>query len=229
MTPDRAYATARQLIDPDADYTVHVRTDTGWTQPADPDHRELPGLDVLLAARRLLRARPAGHVGSTHPDTLDMHTGDGRLWLRFTATTLGDNDPGPAEPAADERAPQGLWRLLGLSGSSLAPLARCDLTDSDLVTLARTCLTLSRAHPLPQPGMPPEAALLLERLASSTEALDSGLPSAPDIDDDFSRTELLTLADTALALYRTHGDPNDLLGRPEVLLLAHLAYDDTPP
>jgi hypothetical protein len=229
MTPDRAYATARQLIDPDADYTVHVRTETGWTQPADPDHRELPGLDVLLAARRLLRARPAGHVSSTHPDTLDMHTGDGRLWLRFAATTLSHNDPGPAEPATDDRTPEGLWRLLGLSGSSLVPVARCDLTGSDLVTLARTCLTLSQAHPLPQQGVPPEAALLLERLASSTEALDTGLPGAPDIDEALSRAELLTLAETALVLYRAHGDPDDLLGRPEVLLLAHLAYDETPP
>ncbi|MGQ4402181.1 hypothetical protein ACN6K4_002924 [Streptomyces hayashii] len=229
MTPDRAYATARQLIDPDADYTVRVRTDTGWTQPADPDHRELPGLDVLLAARRLLRARPAGHVASTHPDILDMRTSDGRLWLRFTATTLGDDDPGPAEPATDDRAPDGVWRLLGLFGSSLVPIARCDLTDSDLVTLARTCLTLSRAHPLPQPGVQPEVTLLLERLASSTEALASGLANALDIDDDFSRTELLTLADTALALYRTHGDPDDLLSRPEVLLLTHLVYDDIQP
>ncbi|WP_030390853.1 hypothetical protein [Streptomyces sp. NRRL S-241] len=84
MTPDRAYTTARQLIDPDADYTVQVRTETGWTQPGDPDHRELPGLDVLLAARRVLRAQPAGRVSSPHPDTLDIHTGDGQLWLRFT-------------------------------------------------------------------------------------------------------------------------------------------------
>ncbi|MEV6581383.1 hypothetical protein AB0M92_24845 [Streptomyces sp. NPDC051582] len=229
MTADRAYATARQLIDPDADYTVHVRIETGWTQPADPDHRELPGLDVLLAARRLLRSRPAGHIGNPHPDTLDMHTGDGRLWLRFTATTLNDNDPGPAQPATNDRAPEGLWRMLGLSGSSLVPVARCDLTDSDLRTLARTCLTLSHAHPLPQPVVPPEAALLLERLASTAEALDTGLPRAPDIDDDLSRTEMLTLAEAALALYRTHGNPDDLLGRPEVLLLAHLAYDDTPP
>lgn len=86
MTPDRAYTTARQLIDPDADYTVHVRTETGWAQPGDPDHRELPGLDVLLAARRVLRAQPAGRVSSPHPDTLDIHTGDGQLWLRFTTT-----------------------------------------------------------------------------------------------------------------------------------------------
>ncbi|MFI1648258.1 hypothetical protein ACH4XT_15145 [Streptomyces avidinii] len=99
MIPSRAYITARQLIDPDADYTVHVRTETGWTRPADPDHRELPGLDVLLAARRLLRAQPAGRVSSTHPDALDMRTGDGQLWLRFVATTLGDNAPGPTEPA----------------------------------------------------------------------------------------------------------------------------------
>ncbi|MFF6979344.1 hypothetical protein ACFZAV_16725 [Streptomyces sp. NPDC008343] len=229
MNPNHAYATARQLIDLDADYTVHIRTATGWTQPTDPDHRELPGLDVLLAARRLLRARPAGHVGSTHPDTLDMHTGDGQLWLRFAATTPGDNDPAPAEPATDDRAPEGLWRLLGLSGSSLVPVARCDLTDSDLVTLARTCLTLSQTHPVPQQVVPPECAMLLERLATSAEALDTGLPGAPDIDDALLRTNLLTLADTALALYRAHGDPDDLLGRPEVLLLAHLAYDDTPP
>ncbi|WP_214355198.1 hypothetical protein, partial [Streptomyces sp. CJ_13] len=219
MTIGHAYATARQLIDPDADYTVHVRTETGWTQPADPDHRELPGLDVLLAARRLLRAQPAGRVSSTHPDTLDLHTGDGRLWLRFVPTTLGDNDPAPAEPATDDRAPQGLWRLLGLSGSSLVPVSRCDLTDTDLATLARTCLTLNQTHP--QTAVPPEAALLLERLATTVEALDTGLPHAPDIDEVLTRSELLSLAETALALYRAHADPEDLLGRPEVLLLAH--------
>ncbi|WP_031064241.1 hypothetical protein [Streptomyces sp. NRRL F-5527] len=94
MTPDRDYATARQLIDPDADYTVHVRAESGWAQPADPDHRKLPGLDVLLAARRLLRARPAGRVESTTPDTLDLRTGDGRLRLRFTATVT-EYAPGP--------------------------------------------------------------------------------------------------------------------------------------
>ncbi|WP_331729024.1 hypothetical protein OG592_43135 (plasmid) [Streptomyces avidinii] len=207
MTPGRTYATARQLIDPDADYTVHVRTETGWTQPADPDHRELPGLDVLLATRRLLRAQPAGRVSSTHPDTLDMHTGDGRLWLRFVATTFGDNDPGPAEPATNDRAPQGLWRLLGLSGSSLVPVSPCDLTDSDLVTLARTCLTLNQTHP--QPAVPPQAALLLERLATTVEALGASLADAPDIDEDLSRTELLTLAQTALALYRDQRDLPD--------------------
>ncbi|MFD8882183.1 hypothetical protein ACFV0H_06615 [Streptomyces erythrochromogenes] len=227
MTPGRAYATARQLIDPDADYTVQVRTETGWTRPADPDHRELPGLDVLLAARRLLRAQPPGRVSSTRPDALDMHTGDGRLWLRFVATTLGDKTPGPTEPATDDRAPQGLWRLLGLSGSSLVPVSRCDLTDTDLETLARTCLALNQTHP--QAVVSPEAALLLERLATTVEALDTGRPGAPDIDEDLTRTELLTLAETALALYRAHADPDDLLGRPEVLLLAHLAYDDTPP
>ncbi|MFD0437326.1 hypothetical protein [Streptomyces chartreusis] len=133
MNPDHAYAAARQLIDPDADYTVRIRTDTGWTQPTDPDHPELPGLDVLLAARRVLRARPAGHVESTSPDTLDIRTGDGRLWLRFTNTTL------------DSHAPEELRRVLGLSRSALAPLARCDLTTSDLVALARTCLTLRRS------------------------------------------------------------------------------------
>ncbi|MFI6113229.1 hypothetical protein [Kitasatospora sp. NPDC051164] len=228
MTPDRAYATARQLIDPDADYTVHVRTDTGWTQPADPDHRELPGLDVLLAARRLLRAQPPGRISSTHPDTLDMHSGDDRFWLRFVATPAEEN-PAHAEPATDGRPPDGLWRLLGLSGSSLVPVTRCDLTDSDLVTLARTCLTLNQAHPLPQQGVTPEVALLLERLATSLDALDNGVSGASDIDDVFRRTELLALAEAALGLYRTHADPDDLLGRPEVLLLAHLAYDDTPP
>lgn len=98
MSPDRAYTTARQLIDPDADYTVHMRTDNDWTQPTDPDHRELPGLDVLLAARRVLRARPAGHVESTSPDTLDIRTGDGRLWLRFTTASPGTGLV-PGEPA----------------------------------------------------------------------------------------------------------------------------------
>ncbi|MDX3210759.1 hypothetical protein [Streptomyces scabiei] len=100
MSPDHGYATARQMVDPDADYTVHIRTATGWTQPTDPDHRELPGLDVLLAARRVLRARPTGHVESTSPDTLDIRTGNGRLWLRFTDTTLGEYDSAPRRAGA---------------------------------------------------------------------------------------------------------------------------------
>lgn len=102
MNPNHAYATARRLIDPDADYTVHIRTDTSWTQPTDPDHRELPGLDVLLAARRVLRAQPAGHVESTIPNTLDIRTADGQLWLRFTAaspsTCQVPGEPAPGDP-----------------------------------------------------------------------------------------------------------------------------------
>ncbi|MFD3959618.1 hypothetical protein ACFWRG_32085 [Micromonospora tulbaghiae] len=225
MKPDRNYATARQLIDPDADYTVHIRTDAGWTRPTNPDHQELPGLDVLLAARRALRAQPAGHVESTSPGTLDVRTHDDQLWLRFTDSTLRGNEPDPAKTSPGARPTDGLWRLLGLSGSALVPLSRSDLTDSDLVTLARTCLVLNHTHP--QTDVPPQAGLLLERLATTVEALDAGLPGAPDIDEDLSRAELLTIAETALALYQTHGDPDDLLGRPEVLLLAHLAYDTT--
>ncbi|MCX4624463.1 hypothetical protein [Streptomyces albogriseolus] len=100
MIPDHAYATARQLIDPNANYTVHIRTDNGWTQPTDPDQRELPGLDVLLAAGRVLRARPAGHVQSTSPDNLDIRTGDGRLWLRFTtASSSAGQVPGDPTPS----------------------------------------------------------------------------------------------------------------------------------
>lgn len=230
MNPDHAYAIARQLIVPDTDYTVHIRTNTGWTQPTDPDHRELPGLDVLLAARRVLRARPAGHVQSTSPDTLDIRTGDGRLWLRFTDTTLSESGSAPGEPTLGGHVSEELWRVLGLSGSALVPLARCDLTTSDLEALARTCLALSQAHSLlPQPALPPNGGHLLERLATTTEALDSGLPGAQDIDEALSRTELLTLAETALVLYQAHGDPDNVLGRPEVLLLAHLAYDDHLP
>jgi hypothetical protein len=223
MIPDHAYGNARQLIDPDADYTVHIRTDNRWTQPTDPDHRELPGLDVLLAARRVLRARPVGHVQSTSPDTLDIRTGDGRLWLRFTDTTLSD----PAdEPSLDCQTLNEPCRVLGLSGSALVPLARCDLTTSDLVALARTCLTLSQAHSLlPRPSLPSNDGHLLERLADTTGALDSGLPNTPNIDEAFSRAELLLLADTALGLHQAYGDPDGLLSRTEVLLLAHLAYD----
>lgn len=92
MTTDRAYAAARQLIDPDADYAVHVRTGTGWKQPGDADQRELPGLDVLLATRRVLRAQPAGRVWSVRPDTLNLRTGDGRVWLRVVVTTLAQSD-----------------------------------------------------------------------------------------------------------------------------------------
>ncbi|WP_435057779.1 hypothetical protein [Streptomyces sp. bgisy060] len=97
MNPHRDYATARQLIDPGANYSVHVRTDGGWSQPASPDHQELPGLDVLLSARRALRAQPTSCVESTSPDTLDIRTGDGRLWLRFNDTSRGEN--GPDKPA----------------------------------------------------------------------------------------------------------------------------------
>ncbi|WP_420082914.1 hypothetical protein ACN6AT_38325 (plasmid) [Streptomyces sp. JL4002] len=124
MNPNHAYAIAAQLIDLDANYTVHIRTDSGWTQPTDPDHRELPGLDVLLAARRVLRARPAGHVQSTSPNTLDIRTGDGQLWLRFIDTTLGENGPAPDEPTLDGHMPKEPRRVLGLSGSALVPLAR---------------------------------------------------------------------------------------------------------
>ncbi|KOV37235.1 hypothetical protein [Streptomyces sp. H036] len=226
MKPDRNYATARQVIDPDADYTVHIRTDAGWSQPTNPDHQELPGLDVLLAARRALRAQPPGRVESTSPSTLDVRTHDDRLWLRFTHSTLRGNEPDPDETSPGARPTDGLWRLLGLSGSALVPLSRSDLTDSDLATLARTCLVLHHTHP--QTNVPPQAGLLLERLATTVEALDTGLPGAPDIDEELSRAELLTLAETALALYRTHRDHDDLLGRPEVLLLAHLAYDTAP-
>ncbi|MFJ5850862.1 hypothetical protein [Streptomyces sp. NPDC092903] len=199
MIPGRAYASARQLIDPDADYTVHVHTETGWTRPADPDHRELPGLDVLLAARRLLRAQPAGRVNSTHPDTLDMHTADGRLWLRFIATTLGENAPGPAEPATHDRAPQGLWWLIGLSRSSLVPVSRCDLTDSDLETLARTCLT--RGSPRHRPSRHPRhrRKLLPHRAAHPRRDRTRPVPGP--------------------------GGPRRPPWPLEALLLAHLAYD----
>ncbi|MEU5137753.1 hypothetical protein [Streptomyces californicus] len=44
----------------------------------------------------------------------------------------------------------------------------------------------------------------------------------------FSRTELLALAGAALTLYQAHGDPDDLLGLPSVLLLAHLANTSDP-
>ncbi|MFD6974496.1 hypothetical protein [Streptomyces sp. NPDC059949] len=248
MTPDHAYAAARQLIDPDADYAVHVRTDTGWQRPGDPDQRELPALDVLLAARRVLRSEPAGRVWSTRPDTLNVRTGDGQIWLRFTVTTLTATDvcdtPGCATfltatgqctrcstgTAPAGRAPTGLWRVLGLAHSAVTPVSRSDLTTADLVTLARTCLTLDANYfTLPRPPLPPATDRLLERLATTLAGLDEDRPDAPDVNEALSRAELLTLADVALALYRAHGDPDGLLGRPSVLLLAHLAYDSTPP
>ncbi|WDN55913.1 hypothetical protein [Streptomyces clavuligerus] len=165
---------------------------------------------------------------STGPDTLDIRTADGRLRIRFTDTTFRETDPGPGEPALDATAPEGLWRILGLSDSALVPLSRCDLTTSDLVALARTCLTLNQAHSfLPQPGFLPDTGPLLERLATTTQAFDNSLPDAPDIDEAFSRAELLLLAEAALALHQAHGDPDKLLSRPELLLLAHLAYDNT--
>lgn len=90
MIGDPSYTTARQAIDPDADYVIHIRTDTGWTQPTDPGQSQLPGLDVLLAARRALRAEPAGTVRCTPARTVHIRTGDGRLWLRFMVNTVAE-------------------------------------------------------------------------------------------------------------------------------------------
>jgi hypothetical protein len=248
MNADLAYTAARQAIDPDAGYVVHVRTGTGWTQPGDPDQRELPGLDVLLAARRVLRAQPAGRVWCTPGDTLNVSTGNGRLWLRFVlsylaATELCENsgcadflnDAGHCArcatgPEPGEHATTTLWRVLGLAGSAVVPITRDDLTTTDLVTLARAGHTLDQqphaAHA--RTPLPAEVKRLLERLALVVDDLDEDRPHAVDADAAFTRSELLTLADTALALYRAHGDPDDLLDRATVLLLAHLAYADLP-
>ncbi|MFD8727761.1 hypothetical protein [Streptomyces sp. NPDC059611] len=246
MNRDRAYAAARQLIDPDADYTVHARSETGWTQPADPDHQELPGLDVLLAARRVLRSELTGRVWSTRSDTLNVRTGNGLVWLRFTATaaaatdvcqtlgcaaflTAGQCTRCSTGPAPADRAPTGLWRVLGLAGSAVTPVSRTELTTTDLVCLARTCLTLDDHYfTLPHPVLPPSTDTLLERLATTVADLDDDRPGTPNLSEAFSRTELLTLADAALTLYQAHGDPDDLRGRPSVLLLAHLAYTSDP-
>ena len=153
MTLDRAYADARQLIDPDADYTVHVRAGNGWQPPGNRDQRELPGLDVLLAARRVLCAQPAGRVWSTRPDTLNVCTGDGLLWLRFTVTTLAETglcdaaecaefltDSGHCprcaadpSPGPGGRAPTAVWKVLGPADSAVLPITRDDLTTTDLV------------------------------------------------------------------------------------------------
>ncbi|WP_024127286.1 MULTISPECIES: hypothetical protein [unclassified Streptomyces] len=250
MTLDRAYASARQLIDPDADYTVHVRAGNGWQSPGNRDQQELPGLDVLLAARRVLRAQPAGRVWSTRPDTLNVCTGDGLLWLRFTVTTLAETGlcdaaecaefltdsghcprcaAGPS-PGPGGHAPTGVWKVLGLADSAVLPVTRDDLTTTDLVLLARACHTLDQQHHAvhARTPLPPEAKPLLQRLALVLDDLDEGRPHPLNPDVVFSRAELLTLADTALALYRAHGDPDDLLGSPTVLRLAHLAYADMP-
>ncbi|MFI6688065.1 hypothetical protein [Streptomyces sp. NPDC050485] len=242
MTPELAYAAARQMIDPDADYLVHVRTTTGWAPPGDPGQRELPGLDVLLTVRRVLRAQPAGSVSSTHPQTLNLRTGDGRIELRFVPNALVADlcgGPGCGEflpssspcprcstaPVRPSRAPEGLWRVLGLPDSAIVPVTRADLTLTDLAVLARACHTLYYAR-FARPVLPPEAARLLHFLSGVLDDIDEGQPDALDIHEALSRSQLLTLAEAGLTLYRNHGDPDDFLGRPSVLLLAHLAYDD---
>jgi hypothetical protein len=248
MTLSPAYTAARQAVDPDADYVVHVRTASGWAAPGDPGQRDLPGLDVLLAARRVLRAQPAGSVWCTPSETLNLRTADGRLWLRFVPGAVAETElcetPGCAEflsdsghcarcaagPACAGRAPTGLWKVLGLADSAVLPVTRDDLTTTDLVSLARACDTLGHRHHPARAGapLPPEAGPLRERLALALDDLDEGRPHARDLDSVFTRGELLTLADTALALFRTHGDPDDLLDRAAVLLLAHLAYAALP-
>ncbi|WP_331731450.1 hypothetical protein [Streptomyces sp. NBC_00073] len=154
MTPERAYAAARQMIDADADYLVHVRATAGWRQPGDLDQTELPGLDVLLAVRRVLRTQPVGSVWSAYPQTLNVLTGDGRTELRFIPNTLTDTalcrtvgcaeflpptGPCPRCTTAldlDRRTPEGLSRVFGLPGSALVPVTRADLTRTDLVARA---------------------------------------------------------------------------------------------
>lgn len=120
--------------------------------------------------------------------------------------------------------------MLGLSDSAVLPITRDELTTTDLVRLARACHTLYQQHHavLARTLQPSEAGPLLERLALVLDDLDEDRPHATDVDVAFTRAELLTLTDTALALYRAHGDPDALLGRPSVLLLAHLAYADMP-
>ncbi|GLX22464.1 hypothetical protein Slala02_57670 [Streptomyces lavendulae subsp. lavendulae] len=131
MSPDHDYSTARRLIDPDTNYTVHIRTDAGWTQPTNPDHHEVPGLDVLVAARRTLRTQPAGRVENTGPDELAIRTHDGvgvhpnvasevqryvpalkvvvrRLGSRGHPTSQGAGQDGPS------RAPYGRRCAMGL-------------------------------------------------------------------------------------------------------------------
>jgi hypothetical protein len=250
MIRDLAYTAARQVIDPDADYAVHARTPTGWRQPHDPGQRELPGLDVLLAARRALRAEPAGTVWCAPAAALNVRTGDGRLWLRFVPRAVAETElcdtPGCAEfltssrrcarcatdpaPGPSGRVLTGLWRVLGLADSAVVPITHDDLTTTDLVSLARACHTLSQQHHavLARTPLPPSAGPLLERLAVVLDDLDEDHPHAVDADLAFSRGELLILADTALALYRAHEDPDDLLSRATVLLLAHLVYADMP-
>jgi len=120
--------------------------------------------------------------------------------------------------------------VLGLVDSAVVPITRDDLTTKDLVSLARACHTLAQQHHavLARTLLPPSAGPLLERLALVLDDLDDDRQQAVDADLAFSRGELLTLADAALALYRAHGDPDDLLGRATVLLLAHLDYADRP-
>lgn len=202
---------------------------------------------MLLAARRVLRGEPAGRVWSTRPDTLNVCTGNGQVWLRFTVTTIAVTDvcqtPGCAaflsatgqctrcstEATPAGRAPTGLWRVLGLADSAVSPVSRTDLTTPDLVSLARACLTLDDNYfTLPRPVLPPSTERLLKRLATTVADLDEDRPGSRNVDEALSRTELLTLADAARALYRAHGDPNNLLGRSSVLLLAHLAYTSGP-
>ncbi|MFF4531690.1 hypothetical protein ACFY1P_20760 [Streptomyces sp. NPDC001407] len=245
MTPDRSYALARELLDLDADYTVHVRTADGWQQPADPYHRELPGLDVLLAARRVLRARPVGRVWSPRPETLHVRTGDGRAELRFVPKHLAEaqlcgaadcagsfDDAGrcarctTASRFAGAVAPAPVWKVLGWADSAVVPISRNDLTTTDLVTLARACHSLSRRAFAGHTLLSPRPRQLLDRLARALDDLDEGRPHTPDIDEVFSRAELLTLAGMALSLYRDHHDPDDVLTRPVVLLVTHLDYAD---
>ncbi|MGV2916269.1 hypothetical protein [Streptomyces alfalfae] len=67
MTLDRAYASARQLIDPDADYTVHVRAGNGWQSPGNRDQQELPGLDVCWPPAGCCAPNPQAAYGAPAP------------------------------------------------------------------------------------------------------------------------------------------------------------------
>lgn len=102
MNPNHAYATARQLIDPTLTTPSTSAPTTAGHSPPTPVTGNYPAWTSSWPPAGSLRPRPAGHVQSTSPDTLDIRTGDGRLRLRFTAASSSVGRA-PGDPASGDR------------------------------------------------------------------------------------------------------------------------------
>ncbi len=121
MNPNHAYATARQLIDPTLTTPSTSAPTTAGHSPPTPVTGNYPAWTSSWPPAGSLRPRPAGHVQSTSPDTLDIRTGDGRLRLLSLQHHRAWAEPPAIQPQATASADQ--W--LSVCPTSPGPLGPC--------------------------------------------------------------------------------------------------------